>query len=362
VAQVTDEGAARTTLADALEDNEFTFASGYAVITSGSESIALPGGMDADEVVRAAGDASLADDADFRAAMDPLGSGVASVYVDGDRLARVITDRLAGFEGMGAGSYAEAIRGHTAMVVRVEPSAVEIVGRSSSATAGTLDDPTELFDTLPDGLAVAVAGGGGGDAVSEQWDQIRQQVEDLQGMGGLSPDRIDRMVARVEAQYNIRLPDDLITLFGDDTAFAVSADGLMGASPGIGLRSVTDPVAAQDLAGRLQPLLDELTAGYGFTVSPVEDGLVVASSDEFAQQLASGEGGILDDATVMRALPDTDGASVIGWLDLETLGSYAALADPQAGSVLKPLEGLGVVAGVRDGTTFFTARLTFDEE
>ncbi len=85
---------------------------------------------------------------------------------------------------------------------------------------------------------------------------------------------------------------------------------------------------------RLQPVIDDLTAGLGVTLQPTDDGLVIASTPDYAQTLSAGDGGIMDNPAVARALPDADGASAVAWVDLDVLGDLANLTSPEDGAVI----------------------------
>ena len=378
VVAVTDEEAATTVFNEHLDEGEWAFDQGYAVMTSatlGSGS----GAVSASDIVTMTGDGSLADDPDFVAAMEPLGSGLASMYMDGERVAEVMDQSIPGFVAPELGAFRSAsdpLTGHVGLVVRAEPSSIEVVGGSSTVPEGVSTTPTELFASLPDSTGFALALTGGGDAVTKQWEAFRDQVDQLgqmqnfmgvsggvqeHGQQGIVQGDFDRAIAKLEAQYNIRLPDDLVTIFGDDMVMAVDGEGLMSATPGVGMRSITDPAAASDLADRLQPVVDDLTAGLGITISPTDDGLVIASTGEYAAELVSGAGDLGAQPNVAEAIPDLDRASSVLWVDLETIGNLAGLADPELGDALGPLAGLGVAAGADDDGVFFRARLTFDE-
>ncbi|HVQ87544.1 MAG TPA: hypothetical protein VMT88_05105 [Actinomycetes bacterium] len=395
---VTDEDAASAALGAHLDDDEWTIDQGFVVMV---ESPGLPGAGDeqsAADIVSQSDQASLADDPDFVAATQPLGAGIASVYVDGDR-AQEVFRQLAPL-GMGTGGMmgmtGNQLAGQVAAVVRVEPSAIELVARSTEVQASVATETTELMNTLPDGTVAAFAVGGGGQGIADQWDAFTSELDQLGQLGGMgmpsSPvyddmqpasypltgtstvnsasteqgrqdaqSQFDRVIAELERQYNIRLPDDLVTLFGDDLVVAVDGDGLISASPSMGLRSVTDPTDAADLASRVQPVIDDVTAGFGIVVEPVDDGLVVATNREYADQLASGDGNLASDPGFQSALPDTANATAEAWIDIDAISGLADLFDSSSSQVLDPLQGLGVVAGTDDDGEFFRARLTFDE-
>ena len=372
VIAVTDEEAASAVFREHLDDGEWALDQGYAVLTPGDPA-GDSGVVSATEIGTMSATASLADDPDFVAAMEPLGSGLASMYMDGEGIAEVLDRSIPGFVAPELGAFRSAsdtLTGHVGLVVRAEPSSIEVVGGSSTVPDGGSTTPTELFASLPDTTGFALASTGGGDVVAQQWEAFRDQLDQLgqmQDFMGVSPvtrpgrSDFDRAIAELEAQYNMRLPDDLVTIFGDDMVMAVDGDGLMSGTPGIGMRSITDPAAASDLADRLQPVIDDVTGGFGITISPTDDGLVLANTSEYGAELRSGEGDLGAQPEVIAAVPDADQASSILWIDLETMGNLAGLVDPELGDALGPLAGLGVSSGADDDGIFFRARLTFDE-
>lgn len=289
--------------------------------------------------------------------MEPLGAGIGSVFVDADALAQATEGALGpGTEGA-FGLDSQQVTGHLGAVLRVEPTAIELVARGDQTSTGVFTSPTDVISHLPSSTAFAFSFGGGGTAVTEQWESLTRQLAALAQRRSF-----DRTVDRLEAKYDIRLPADLVTLLGEDAVVAVDGEGLFGSVPRIGLRTVTEPTAAADLVSRLRPTLADLTAGFDITMEPVDDGLVVATTPEFADVLVNGPGGLLTDPGFVAAVPDATDASAVMWLDLAALGDAAALFDPSMSSMLKPLAGLGVSGGVRDDGQFLTMRLTFQED
>jgi hypothetical protein len=142
---------------------------------------------------------------------------------------------------------------------------------------------------------------------------------------------------------------------------AVDGGGLLTGVPGIGLRSVTDPASADDLARRLQRVLDPLTGGFGFTAQAVADGMVVATSQQFADRLEAGDGELGSDPTYREALPDSGEAASLVWVDLATIRSFAQLAAPDASSVIEPLAGFGGTVTPDDGGSRIRFRLVFSD-
>lgn len=384
VIQVSDEDAARASLDGVVDPEQVAFDSGYVLITSKKmnfssevQSLGDWKPLVASDVLEAAHQSPLSDDATFTSVLDPLGDGIASVYVDTSAISDISSNiqplllQWFGLGGLqsGLGQASDQDAGQLGAVLRIDPTDVEIVARSTQALSDTAGAPAELFAGLPKDTAAAVDFVGGGDQVSKVWqqylDQLDQMAQDFSGYGGANGydprHEFDRQVAKFEARYNMKIPEDIATLLGDEVSVAVSGDGLVGPIPSLGARSLTDPAEATDLSQRLQPVIDDLTAGLGVSLQPTDDGLVVASTPAYAQTLVAGEGGIMDNPAVVRALPDADGASVIAWVDLDVIGDLAGLAGADQANAIEPLEGIGItVQQDTDGQTI-QARLTFDE-
>ena len=370
---VTDEAAALSDLRTVVDDDQVAAADGYVVLTSGrfagvddlmpAES---PGPklttQTAAEIVSAGEAAALGDSDGFTEAFGHLEDGVASAYVNGDGVAAAGDDVAAqlGLNDPGVldSWTAVAEAGPSAAVVRAEPDAIELLGwTSSSALSGSRH--VDLAQSLPDSTLLALELTGGATYVREQWDNAIATAS-----SEISPKAIDRELADVEAQTGLRLPDDLETLFGDDLVLAVDSDGLLTGVPGVGARSITDPAAGADLASRLQKALDSLTGGFGVTARPTDDGLVVASSPEYADTLVAADGTLGDSAEFRDAVPDADKASHLMWLDFSAISAAVALAEPDAANLISPLQSFGVAvwADGDDGGVSVKARLVFTDD
>jgi len=380
--EVTDQSAAEQTLLEEFEAEEVAFDQGYAIVAisfSDEEmGFGVAEGQTAAEVVASAQSASLAADADFVAAMDPLGSGLASGYVDGAGFTDMVEDQLS---GLMMGMYQSQIMGQeldgvTAVVLKAEPDAFALDGYSTQSGLTNAATPTQLMRGLPDSTIFALAFTGGGETGAMGWQNFLDQMEQLSEMTAAefesmdqiavtdqtaAPDSfVEREIQKFENEYNVQLPEDLITLLGDDAVIAVDGDDLV-TSPGLGYRVVSDPAAAADLAARLQPVLDEVTGGFGASVRATDDGLVIASTPEYADVLVGEPGGLLDDPRAQAALVDVESASSVVWVDLDEASSLARLLTAEAADVLEPMSALGMTV-VPDGEGWsLHARLTFDE-
>ncbi len=349
VLQTTDTAEAEAALPGLLDGSAgFTVVDDYVVIAQSQQT--------AEQLASSGAQAPLSEDASFTDAMGSLGDGVATVYLDqggaGDLL-RSGLGRLGGVPGLGTfGSSATGlVDGTLGAVVRFEPDALEVVASADTA----LDAPSEavesLVATLPETTVAALGVAGAADSVDEQW---RALSEALDSVGGAD-------VAKTARQrFGLRLPEDIKTLLGDDVVVAVDTQSPDQVLPGLGVRSLGDPAAAADLVVRLQPLLDQAAAGLGVVATATDDGLVVATTPEYADRLAAGQGGLGASAVFTRAVPDASSAQVVLFVNLDAGAGALAPLDPSTADVLGPLEAVGLSASTVDGRSTALLRVTLD--
>lgn len=361
--QVTDEDAALDDLRGVVDDEQVAVTDGYLVVTGNVFSdVPVVGGLaamagraeqTADQVVAAGQQDPLADSAAFTSVFAHLDDGLLTLYADAEAAAAAAGEVVGGTDLAGLQSWQGA--GQAGAVLRAEPSALELLGWSTDAPRST-SGPATLVEGLPSSTVVALEATGAADALATRWSSVLSSTEDL-GSGR----QVQRRLSEIEAQYGVRLPDDLKTLLGSDVLVAADGGALLTGLPGIGLRSVTDPDAAADLAGRLQRALDPLTGGFGLEARGVDDGLVVATSQAYADTLESAPGGLTDDEVFAEAVPDAGEATALLWVDLETLSGFAQLAAPEVADALDPLAGLGVAATPEDDGSLVRLRLVFTD-
>ena len=369
--QVTDESAALDDLRIVVDDDQVAAADGYVVVTgdvselgdiadAGTPLLPSDGAVasqTASEIVDAGEAESLAASSAFTDAFDRLDEGLATFYLDGEGMATAgdyLTPLLGGGEVGASDPFAQlAESGQTAAVLRAEPDAIELVGWSSAEPPGGTA-PVSLVGDLPDSTLFALEVTGGAESVAKQWEELRDDAEQ-----DLPAGSFERMLAQLEAQFGVQLPDDLQTLVGDDVLVAVDGEGLLTGVPGIGLRSITDPEAGADLANRLGQTLAVWSGGFGITAQGTEDGMVIASTPEFADQLAEGGGSLGETSEFRAAVPDAEGASQVVWLDFAAVAGFVALAEPEAADVIDPLDSFGASVSADDGGTEVRARLMF---
>ncbi|WP_407320120.1 DUF3352 domain-containing protein [Isoptericola halotolerans] len=185
--------------------------------------------------------------------------------------------------------------------------------------------------------------------------------------GGAGQPDLDGIVALLEDEYGIRLPDDLVTLAGEQIAIAVDSRGLdsldtvAGMSDvSVGVRTVGDTAALEDLAGRIDGLLTD-SGTDPLTTSPADDGFVFATNDAYATEIAA-DGG-LGSTDAYRSVVSPEDASGVLYVDLDLLTDVlrpVLESDPEALGYLEPLRAAGMTTSADDTHARATFRVSFD--
>lgn len=349
VVQTTDTDKAQQSLDQILASQRSGMSVGYAV--SGDYVVIARSTAEARSIVAAGQQNPLSQDSAFTAAFDGLGDGVASFYVDASALKGVTS--LSG-EPVPTGQLAELTADGTAAgIVRFDPDAVELLAQASGAsTQAVASEPTSLVATLPGSTMVAVGAASPTSAVSEGLDRLLKRLDSTTGMD---------TAAMLQRQYGLRLPQDLVTFFGSDRVLAIDgpADGTMAGLPSIGYRSITDPAAAAGLVHRIEPLVSQVTGGFGLIARPTSDGLVMATTPQYAAALSAGDGDLGTTQAFQDAVPDADGASAIAFVDVDRLSAMLHALEPGVHTAnIDPVQAVGASVTVDGDTTSYRVRLT----
>jgi hypothetical protein len=337
----------------------FAFVGDYMLVAQDQEA--------ADAMARDAESASLADAAEFKAAMDRVGDpGIVTMFAAKDAPAAFATasgqrkqaepmqEMFKDFQGA-----AGAIRfasGALEAEFTAEGLASNVVAPSGSDTAAA---------SLPDSTAALVSV-----AFGKGW--LDDYLEQMNGMLG-DGESLDEMLAEGERVTGLDLPEDLETLLGDGLSLSVDADldlEALGQSPDpttvpAGIRITGDPE-------KIVPIIDKLKKAAGPEADMVKvasgDGVVtVGLSRAYVDRLLE-DGALGSTESFSDAVPDADKASSVvyvsfdagdGWA--ERLGDLLSDGDAEVRRNIAPLEALGVSgwqddAGVQHGLL----RLTTD--
>jgi Protein of unknown function (DUF3352) len=336
--------------ASAAEGDNVAFVGDYMLIAEDAET--LP------DIVDSAESSPLSDDEQFQSDMDALdGEGLASFWFNVDGL-REQTASMDGFEGAQMAS--EEI--HTAFgAVRAGSDHIEIVNQATTDVdiRSDIDNP---IGGLPDSTLMALSASGGADLVDEYWPNLQGLVENFGG-----PTAYDEMLYDAQQETGLQLPDDLRTILGDNVTVSMDSTGLAenmeSEDPSdfyFGARLTTDTGEISDVVDRVNGALaaEGLPA---LITEESEDGLVVASNEDYAQMLA--EGGDLQSADGFdTAVPDASESSVAFYLDLDRLAEAMAADDSASDDLatVEPMRALGANLTQVDEGQRLTVRLVFD--
>jgi hypothetical protein len=328
----------------------------------------------ADRVAAASGKGTLADDATYQKWTDRLGdAGVvnlyaapkAGVYLAGqlNRWASYLTDPSSGFSSpdlMPSGSAAIDPSGKltqelrdfqgAAATVRFNGNGLELAVVSESklpGSAGFIGDQAGAAVTrLPDDTAAAFG-------VSLQKGWLKTILDRMSGVLGSGMSRSE-ITDQIEQATGLTVPDDLETLLGDSTTFAVGGDidyeALVNASDGsqvpvgavvkgdaAGIETVLDKVRSRN--AQLAELLGSDSTGGLVAIGP---------SADYRQQLLAG-GHLGDTRAFQDVVPSPDHASEVLFVDIDRFEksiAEGAGSDQQTIDNVKPLEAFGFSAWV----------------
>ncbi|MFD6094448.1 DUF3352 domain-containing protein [Oerskovia sp. NPDC060338] len=178
-------------------------------------------------------------------------------------------------------------------------------------------------------------------------------------------------VDELEKSFDIRLPEDLKTLLGEQIVVALDSAGLDDVSsvtgPGdvsFGARTIGDKAALEDLLGRIDAILVDAGADK-LSSATTEDGLVIASNDDYAAQLAA-DGKLGSKPAFTTVVPDARSAGSAVFVDIDAIEKIArANIDALGGddswiAYVEPLQAFGVSTRVDGGHALSSVRLNFD--
>ena len=337
--------------AAAAEGDNVGFVGDYMLIADDAD--ALP------DIIGSAKSSPLSESEQFQSDMDALdGEGIASFWFDVDGL----NDQGGSMAGLGSTEGA-AKQIHTAFgAIRAGSDNIEYVMQATT-DADIGSDIVNPIGELPDSTLVALSASGGGDLVDEYWPNLQGLVESFGG-----PSAYPQMLNDVQQETGLQLPDDLRTILGDNVTVAMdstgmTAENLAGEDPSklyFGARLTTDQAAIHDVVDRVNGALTAKDMP-ALTTEDSDNGLVVASNQDYAQMLA--EGGDLASADGFdTAVPDASTASVAFYLDFDRLSDAMAQDDASSDDLdtIEPMKALGATLTQVDGGQRLTMRLVFD--
>ena len=334
----------------------------------------------AQKVVDKTGEGTLADDSDYQKWTSEVGdAGVVNMYAapEAGRYLAQMADQFSGMAsdfgsmsgdssmgGMGSSPMPPEMTDQLkdfpglALTVRFNDGAVEVAaagGTNDQTTALLGDGGLSSMTDLPDNTAAAL-----GFSLGDGW--VQKMLDQFSSMSGMSS---DEMVAQVEQETGMTLPDDLQTLLGDSATFALSSDfspeTFMNSSDGsdvpVGMRvhgdsaaigSVLDKIAAKDA-----------TAGTVLGHDASGDSVAIGPNAAYRAELLK-DGSLGDSEAFKDVIPEADKSSVALFVNFDAGDWLTNLAqgDSEAVANLQPLKGLGMSSWIDGDTSHFLLRLT----
>ena len=208
---------------------------------------------------------------------------------------------------------------------------------SKSNTAMKTSTTHTGLDKLPSDTTVAIGMSDGSQAVDDNWELAKKALEE----SGMT-------VADLERQANVKLPDDLKTLLGEDLRISVGKIPTSMASPTdlpIAISSKTDKVKLQELLDRTQ------VSAAGITVTEGQDGVQVAAMNtSWAQLVASGKENLLGEQDVFKtAYPTAEQAQFGLYVNIDAFKSQLTSGMSAADKAnIEPLQAVGISSHTED--------------
>ena len=375
VVQVQDAAAAEDGMAGLAEcaggDAAGWVVEGDWMVVAETESIAQ-------DVVSATEDGTLADDSDYQQWTDEVGdAGVVNAFA-APEAGPFLLDSFDDVFGVGSEGGAmplptptlpEDVRGAledfggAAATLRFSDGALELEVVADSALtqegAPVSEGGDDVLSTLPADTAAAFGVGFTDGWFATMLDQMSAYSP------GMDP---ERMLAQLEAQSGLDLPDDVETLLGDSAAVAISSDidpdALVNSDTPEGLPI---GIKVQGDAGDIESVLDKLRTRMGPSGDLVlsdssGDTVAVSPSEDYLAELLE-DGDLGDSDTFQNVVREPEAAGTILFVDFDAGDGWLVRAfedDQTAVENLEPLEGLGMSSWLDGDVGHGVLRLTTD--
>lgn len=333
------------------------------------------------QVVEARGEGTLADDADFQKWTDSAGDpGIITAYAApaaGAFFADAVSagtgvqdDFDAGFGGPLVADvpeeFLDALQdfGGAGMTVRFDDGALEMETASSLEMLGLnvltgSDRGAETIGTMPENTAAAF-----GIGFADGW--FDDLVEYASTFTGGEVD-LDEIIAQIEDETGLSLPEDAETLAGESLAFAISADvdadtffnSADGSDVPVGVKIRGDADEIEDVLGKLvggQALPENIVG------TDDDDGFVVIGPNPDYREELLRDGG-LGDTDVFKEVTREDGPSAVLFVNFDAGDNWLADLvgdDQEVRENIEPLAGLGISAWSEDEVGHSVLRITTD--
>lgn len=349
VLQTSDEGKAREAVTQLLACN--TDSTGSSDVRTRDGYVLLTPKGQGDATLAALDKGSLAANATFSGDMSALGDqGIASMWFDTARLAETV-GQLDPSATQGLPD-AAGVKGRAALTLRFDPSYVEVAGISRGATGvrKVTGNGAELA-ALPADTVGALQVSGGSQLVDSFWPQMQKALGSIPDAGSAGD-----VLAMIEDQLGIKLPDDLKVLLGTSFTLAVPQQDFGADLPTAGLKVAgTDAKRAEEVLTSIEDV-----SGGAITLDKRVDGqrLYAATTSDYTAALAQ-TGTLGDNDAFKTALGDTSAMTVGLFIDLDRIEKYyLPEVDAKAHDAVEALRAVGVnLAATGDGEGTFSLRI-----
>jgi hypothetical protein len=292
--QVKDVGKARTTLTKYTKgqsDIGFVFRDKYAIISDSTSAAQHASNQAKNSSIRGSGDYNT----DIKALPS---DSVLNAWVNVKQGLKY--GQSVGMQTNGVDT--AKLPGRFAFGLRFQDSTADLQFRAIGTPQISNSSPMgEKVGALPNDTSLAVGLTDGDKIVANAWPELQQLINSA------DPYQLQQF----EAKTGLTLPGDLETLVGSRTVIA------MGSSTNkVGIVSTTkDPQQAAAVAQKLGA-----NSHSPISVKQTSDGVVMATSDDYAAALQKG-GSLGDQDAFKRAVPDAAGASFVMYGDISKLAS-----------------------------------------
>jgi len=190
---------------------------------------------------------------------------------------------------------------------------------------------------------------GGAQRLDASWDSILEAGRN-QGVD------IESQLQQFEQQTGLSLPDDLATALGENIMFALDADGLTSEAIqaedptqfNLGVRFTNDPDTLNAVYDKLLGLVqDSLGGDVPFVKADLDDGIVIASNDGYADELGGLDGSLGDADAFTSVVDDAADKEFVLFFNFDSIKDQVLDAAANEGAPaeivdnLRPFEALG---------------------
>jgi hypothetical protein len=356
--EVSDEDGAKTGLdklagcgSSGVADFGLAFTGGYAIVAETQ--------AEADRYADAASSSSLADDADFQSDMDSLGDlGVATAWVDIDGALDLFTGQIPVDEVSPSDlDFLKSSYQRAAFTFRFESDHAELASTVYGDTPD-IDHEDNQIVNLPDTTVFAASEAGGDERLAQSWDTIMQAA-------GESGADIESQIQEFEDQTGLAVPEDIETVLGDNVLFAVdeaglTSEALSAGDPSLlnlGVRFTGDKDAINGIYEKVESLIEQESGGdIPFVKQDTDDGIVIATNDDYAGKLGS-DGNLGDSDALTSVVDDAASKEFVLFFNFDQVEEQvlqAAADDGAPTEILDNLRPLQAVAITSDTDGHYT--------